>query len=79
MCIRDSCHLVLVGDFDVEDIYTFVKEKQSEFTLPERMVEKEKNPIESDIQKLDSCLLYTSQLRRKLLKKASENLFQQAF
>ena len=30
-----NCHLVLVGDFDVEDIYTFVNEKQSEFTLPE--------------------------------------------
>ena len=49
-----NCHLVLVGDFDVEDIYTFVNEKQSEFTLPERIVEKEKNPIESDVQKLDS-------------------------
>ena len=49
-----NCHLVLVGDFDVEDVYTFVNEKQSGFTLPERIVEKEKNPIESDIQKLDS-------------------------
>ena len=49
-----NCHLVLVGDFDVENIYTFVNEKQSKFTPPERIVEKEKHLIESDIQKLDS-------------------------
>ena len=47
-------HLVLVGDFDVERIYNFVNEKQIKFTAPERIVEKEKNPIESNIQKLDS-------------------------
>ncbi len=52
-----NCHLVLVGDFDVEDIYTFVKEKQSKFTPPERIGEKEKHPIESDIQILDSLQL----------------------
>ena len=49
-----NCHLVLVGDFDVGNIYTLVNEKQSKFTPPERIVEKEKHPIESDIQKLDS-------------------------
>ena len=49
-----NCHLVLVGEFDVEKIYNFVNEKQSKFTPPERIVEKEKHPIESDIQKLDS-------------------------
>ena len=43
-----------MGDFDVEKIYNFVNEKQSKFTPPERIVEKEKHPIESDIQKLDS-------------------------
>ena len=47
-------HLVLVGDFDVERIYNFVNEKQIKFTAPERIVEKEKSPIESNIQKLDS-------------------------
>ena len=35
-------HLVLVGDFDVERIYSFVNEKQIKFTAPERIVEKEK-------------------------------------
>lgn len=43
-----------MGDFDVENIYTSVNEKQSKFTPPERIVEKEKHLIESDIQKLDS-------------------------
>ena len=47
-------HLVLVGDFDVERIYNFVNEKQIKFTAPERIVEKEKSPIESNIQKLYS-------------------------
>ena len=43
-----------MGDFDVERIYNFVNEKQIKFTAPERIVEKEKSPIESNIQKLDS-------------------------
>ena len=49
-----NCHLVLVGDFDIENVYNFVKEQQSKFTISHKTVEKEKNPIEADIQRLDS-------------------------
>ena len=50
----ENCHLVLIGDFDIEQIYSFVKEQRSKFTISHKTVEKEKNPIESDVQKLDS-------------------------
>ena len=50
----ENCHLVLIGNFDIEQIYRFVKETRSEFTISHKTVEKEKQPIEENIQKLDS-------------------------
>ena len=42
----ENCHLVLIGDFDIEQIYRFVKEKRSEFTTSHKTVEKKKsNPL----------------------------------
>ena len=29
----ENCHLVLIGNFDIEQIYRFVKETRSEFTI----------------------------------------------
>lgn len=41
----ENCHLVLVGDFDVDDIYTFVNKRQRRLTELKTIVEKEKNSL----------------------------------
>ena len=45
----ENCHLVLIGNFDIEQIYRFVKETRSEFTISHKTVEKEKQPIEENL------------------------------
>ena len=56
----ENCHLVLVGDFDVDEIYSVVKESQSKLTSKQIFVEKEKSPIKANIQKLDSLQMEVS-------------------
>lgn len=41
----ENCHLVLIGNFDIEQIYRFVKETRSEFTISHKTVEKKSNPL----------------------------------
>lgn len=47
----ENCHLVLVGDFDVDEIYTFVNERQQKLTELKTIVEKEKKIIEAEVKK----------------------------
>lgn len=56
----ENCHLVLVGDFDVDDIYTFVNERQQRLTELKTIVEKEKKLIEAEIKKRDNLQMEVS-------------------
>lgn len=56
----ENCHLVLVGDFDVDDVYTFVNERQRRLTELKTIVEKEKKLIEAEIKKRDNLQMEVS-------------------
>lgn len=56
----ENCHLVLVGDFDVDDVYTFVNERQRTLTELKTIVEKEKKLIEAEIKKRDNLQMEVS-------------------
>lgn len=56
----ENCHLVLVGDFDVDEIYTFVNERQQRLTELKTIVEKEKKIIEAEVKKRDNLQMEVS-------------------
>lgn len=56
----ENCHLVLVGDFDVDDVYTFVNKRQRRLTELKTIVEKEKKLIEAEIKKRDNLQMEVS-------------------
>lgn len=56
----ENCHLVLVGDFDVDEIYTFVNERQQKLTELKTIVEKEKKIIEAEVKKRDNLQMEVS-------------------
>lgn len=56
----ENCQLVLVGDFDVDDVYTFVNERQRRLTELKTIVEKEKKLIEAEIKKRDNLQMEVS-------------------
>ena len=56
----ENSHLVLVGDFDVDDVYTFVNKRQRRLTELKTIVEKEKKLIEAEIKKRDNLQMEVS-------------------
>lgn len=56
----ENCQLVLVGDFDVDDVYTFVNKRQRRLTELKTIVEKEKKLIEAEIKKRDNLQMEVS-------------------